>query len=192
MIVGTLPIVLLRTALLGAFRVLVSPARPLLLRLLRLILVPFVAFRALCSLHSFDLLRIVLLLCHARPLSAQLLVCALHVGMERGNLLLLRSGFVLHLKLLGLCAEVLLSSIVGSLLGASLVPLLAGSHEAAPSQTTQLVTLLVHVGRLPGKCVEDLELLLELLLGRLELRRIQVIGSNHLLGRQLLQLALVR
>ena len=106
--------------------------------------------------------------------------------MERGNLLLLRGGFVICFKLLGLCAEVLLRGVVGSLLGASLVPLLARSHEAIAGRTAQLVTLLVHVGRLPCKCVEDLELLLELLLGRLELGCIWVACSNHLLSGQLL------
>ena len=191
MFVDALPIVVLCTTLLGAFRILVSRAGPLPVRLLGLILVPFVAFHALRSLHSFHLLHVVLLLRHA-GLGMQLLVCALHVSMERGNLLLLRRGFVLHFKLLGLCAEVLLCGIVRSLLGASLVPLLARSHEATSGQTTQLVTLLVRVGRLPCKCVEDLELLLELLLGRRKLRRIRVAGSNHLLGCQLLQLALVR
>ena len=191
MFVDALPIVVLCTTLLGAFRILVSRAGPLPVRLLGLILVPFVAFHALRSLHSFHLLHVVLLLRHA-GLGMQLLVCALHVSMERGNLLLLRRGFVLHFKLLGLCAEVLLCGIVRSLLGASLVPLLARSHEATSGQTTQLVTLLVRVGRLPCKCVEDLELLLELLLGRRKLRRIRVTGSNHLLGCQLLQLALVR
>lgn len=74
MLIHALAVVLLRTALLGAFHVLVSPAGPLPVRLLGLVLVLFVAFRTLRPLHSFHLLEVVLILRHARPLRVQLLV----------------------------------------------------------------------------------------------------------------------